>query len=149
MVGDRPRFIFSPGILMAKSVSLYINARVQAECYACGQRGWYPEKLIGDSAECKCGRLIDPSRITKSGDQSRSMDGSTNPKDRRETYTAHQTGRFQFLSVCGLCREGYNDPDISCVAVFRPVSKKASSLAEQMKERAAGPAAPSYLSSMN
>jgi hypothetical protein len=38
-----------------------------------------------------------------------------------------------------LCREGYNDPDISCVAVFRPVSKKASALAEQMKGRSCRP----------
>lgn len=37
------------------------------------------------------------------------------------------------------CREGYNDPDVSCVAVFRPVSKEASSLAEQMKGRASRP----------
>jgi hypothetical protein len=43
------------------------------------------------------------------------------------------------LSVCGLCREGYNDPDIGCVAIFRPVSKKASSLAEQMKGRGCRP----------
>jgi hypothetical protein len=38
-----------------------------------------------------------------------------------------------------LCREGYNDPDISCVAIFRPDSKKASSLAEQMKGRGCRP----------
>jgi len=33
------------------------------------------------------------------------------------------------------CREGYNDPDIAAIAVFRPVSEAASALAEQMKGR--------------
>jgi superfamily II DNA or RNA helicase len=37
------------------------------------------------------------------------------------------------------CREGFDVPSIACVAVFRPVSKKASSLAEQMKGRSCRP----------
>jgi superfamily II DNA or RNA helicase len=139
MAGDRRTLIFSPGVEMAKNVASFINARVQAECYSCGLRRWYPARLIGDGAECPCGRLIDPARITKSGEQARSINGNTPPRDRKAAYVAHQGGKFQFLSVCGLCREGYNDPDISCVAIFRPVSKKASSLAEQMKGRGCRP----------
>lgn len=139
MVGDRRTLIFSPGIEMAKNVAGFINARAEAKCYSCGLKKWYPAKLIGDGAECPCGRLIDPANITKSGEQARSINGTTPPRDRKAAYIAHQGGRFQFLSVCGLCREGYNDPDISCVAIFRPVSKKASSLAEQMKGRGCRP----------
>jgi hypothetical protein len=100
---------------------------------------WYPSALIGDGAACSCGRFIENSHVTKSGDQARELDGISATRERKEIYRAHQQGEFQFLSVCGLCREGYNDPDIACVAIFRPVSKKASSLAEQMKGRACRP----------
>ncbi len=139
MVGDRRTLIFSPGIEMAKNVAAFINSRVEAECYACRLKKWYPAQLIGDGAECPCGRLIDAAHVTKSGEQARSINSKTLPRDRKAAYVAHQGGRYQFLSVCGLCREGYNDPNISCVAIFRPVSKKASSLAEQMKGRGCRP----------
>jgi len=139
MVEDRRTLVFSPGIDMAANVALYINARSEAQCPQCHLRRWYPIKLIGDGAQCKCGALIDTAHITKAGEQAKSINGTTQPHDRKAAYTGHQAGEFQFLSVCGLCREGYNDPDISCVAVFRPVSKKASSLAEQMKGRSCRP----------
>ncbi len=139
MVGERRTLIFSPGVEMAKNVARYINARAQVECPACNARQWHPVKLLGDGALCKCGYSLSAENATKVGEQARSMNGKTNPNDRKQTYLAHQSGRFQFLSVCGLCREGYNDPDISCVAIFRPVSKKASSLAEQMKGRGCRP----------
>ena len=38
------------------------------------------------------------------------LDGSTPDLARRDVYARHQRGEFQFLCVCGLCREGYNDP---------------------------------------
>ncbi len=139
MVGDRRTLIFSPGVEMAKNVAAYINARTRARCYACERIGWYPKKLIGETAECPCGRMIDPAHVLPSNEQARSINGSTPEFERKATYKGHQDGAFQFLSVCGLCREGYNDPDISCIAVFRPVSKKASSLAEQMKGRGCRP----------
>lgn len=139
LVDDRRTLIFSPGVDMAKNVAAFINARCRVECYDCGSKKWYPKQLVGDGAECACGRLLDPEKIILDGEQARSMNGTTNPRDRKQTYVAHQSGKFQFLSVCGLCREGYNDPDISCVAIFRPVSKKASSLAEQMKGRGCRP----------
>lgn len=65
------------------------------------------------------------------------VDGSYPDEQRKEIYRRHQRGDVQFLSVCGLCREGYNDPGIQCVAVFRPT--KSRSLAEQMKGRGCRP----------
>ena len=136
MVGDRRTLIFSPGVQMAKDVAQYINARSRAVC-TCSRAKWYPTLLIGDGAQCACGRLIETSDVDLRPDQARELDGTT--VDRTPIYEGHQAGEFQFLSICGLCREGYNDPDISCVAVFRPVSKKASALAEQMKGRSCRP----------
>lgn len=66
-----------------------------------------------------------------------SLDGEVPDEERLDTYRRHQNGVFQFLSVCGLCREGYNDPGIQAVAVFRPT--KSRSLAEQMKGRGCRP----------
>ena len=65
------------------------------------------------------------------------LDGSTPDLARRDVYARHQRGEFQFLCVCGLCREGYNDPGIGAIAVFRPT--KSSALAEQMKGRGSRP----------
>jgi len=139
MVEDRRTLIFSPGVQMAKDVARYINARSRAVCI-CGAAKWFPTLLIGDGATCPvCGRMIEVADIDKVPDQAQEIDGTTPYVDRKQVYREHQSGQFQFLSVCGLCREGYNDPDLSCVAVFRPVSKKASSLAEQMKGRACRP----------
>ncbi|HIG16770.1 MAG TPA: DEAD/DEAH box helicase [Candidatus Handelsmanbacteria bacterium] len=67
----------------------------------------------------------------------KSLDGAVPERDRKKTYADHQAGNFQFLSVCGLCREGYNDPGIQAVAVFRPT--KSRTLAEQMKGRGCRP----------
>jgi superfamily II DNA or RNA helicase len=138
MVENRRTLIFSPGVEMAKNVARFINARVETKC-TCGLVKWQPRLLIGDGAACACGRMLEPTDITKSGDQARELDGASPEHERKQVYLDHQSGKFQFLSVCGLCREGYNDPSIACVAVFRPVSKKASSLAEQMKGRSCRP----------
>lgn len=66
-----------------------------------------------------------------------SLDGSFPDDARKDIYRRHQRGEFQFLSVCGLCREGYNDPGIQAVACFRPT--KSRPLAEQMKGRGCRP----------
>ena len=66
-----------------------------------------------------------------------SLDGRVPEMERRNVYARHQRGDFQFLIVCGLCREGYNDPGIGAVAVFRPT--KSRTLAEQMKGRGCRP----------
>lgn len=139
LVGNRRTLIFNPGVEMAKAVAEYINVRAECEC-PCGRRAWYPKTLIGDGAKCKeCGELLSPEAITRSGEQARALWGEIPHIARKDTYRAHKSGTFQFLSVCGLCKEGFNDPEISCVAVFRPISKKASALAEQMKGRASRP----------
>jgi len=66
-----------------------------------------------------------------------SIDGSTPEFKRKQVYAAHQKGEFQFLSVCMLCREGYNDPGIGAVAIYRPTKSK--SLKEQMLGRGCRP----------
>ncbi len=134
MADGRRTLIFSPTVAMAKDVARFINARARAAC-ECGLIRWHPKALIGDGAECDCGRFIDPAKVLTAGEQARSLDGTSPDDERNAVYRGHQSGEFQFLSVCGLCREGYNDPDIACVTIFRPVSEKASALAEQMKGR--------------
>src|SRR5690606_2526263 len=62
------------------------------------------------------------------------MDGTTPSDVRRDIIRRHQTGKIQFLVVCGLCRAGYNDRGLECVAVFRPTKSRV--MAEQMKGRA-------------
>lgn len=140
MVGDRRTLVFCPGIEMAQNVARFINARCEAVCPECQSAKWYPTLLVGDGAQCDCGAMISSEHVTKSGQQAKHINGTTRLSDRKEVYAAHQSGQFQFLVVVGLCREGYNDPDISCVTVLRPVSKAASALAEQMKGRGCRPA---------
>ena len=140
MVGDRKTLIFSPTVDLAGKVCDYINARSECECASCGARTWHPRLRIGDGAKCpKCSDWLEKKHVTKDGVQAYSLNGGVPHNARKQVYGDHKSGKFQFLSVCGLCREGYNDPSISCVAVFRPVSKDASSLAEQMKGRGARP----------
>lgn len=100
LVGDRRTLIFNPGVDMAKSVALYINAKLGYEAAV-------------------------------------ELDGSFPDEERKAVYRRHQRGDIQFLSVCGLCREGYNDPGIQAVAIFRPT--KSRPLAEQMKGRGCRP----------
>lgn len=61
------------------------------------------------------------------------MVGATPEDERQRIINGHQSGKFQFLVVCGLCRAGYNDPSLEAVAVFRPTKSKV--MAEQMKGR--------------
>ena len=65
------------------------------------------------------------------------LDGHHGEWHRADVYRRHQAGAFQFLSVVGLCREGYNDPGIGAVAIFRPT--KSRPLAEQIKGRGCRP----------
>jgi superfamily II DNA or RNA helicase len=67
----------------------------------------------------------------------RSVDGEADRDLRKKRFGGHQAGKYQFLSVCGLCREGYNDPGIGAVGVFRPT--KSRSLKEQMIGRGSRP----------
>jgi len=119
------------------------------------------ERLLGDKEQLA--RLIDPTKEIV-GDRStlifsptvemakrvalqlnadygcevaRSLDGSVPEATRKEAYRGHQRGDYQYLSVCGLCREGYNDCALGAVAIFRPTKSRA--LAEQMKGRGCRP----------
>jgi hypothetical protein len=67
----------------------------------------------------------------------KSTDGDATDDYKKNIFRQHQAGEFQFLSVCGLCREGYNDPDIAAVAIFRIT--KSRSLKEQMCGRGCRP----------
>jgi superfamily II DNA or RNA helicase len=138
MVGDRPTLIFSPTVEMAKKVARYINARCEAKC-ECGMTRWYPRQLVGDGATCECGRFITQENVTKDKEQAVELDGEVPHHIRDEYYRKFEEKHFQMLSLCGLGREGFDAPSIACVAVFRPVTKKASSLAEQMKGRGCRP----------
>lgn len=140
MVEDRRTLIFSPSVEMAKLVRDYINARAKIRC-KCGKTQWHPKSLVGDGAQCSdCGKMLcQDDAMQTPDDQCMALWGEIPHGKRKPIYEGHQRGSFQFLSVCNLCREAYNDPDISCVAIFRPVSRKASSLAEQMKGRGSRP----------
>lgn len=140
LVGDRSTLIFNPGVDMARNVSRYINARRKTVCPSCQKVKWYPKLLVGDGAKCDCGTMLCPCDAHGLDTESaQAVWGELPPAQRTDIYEGHQKGNFQFLSVCGLCREGYNDPNIACVAVFRPVSQAASALAEQMKGRGCRP----------
>lgn len=103
LVGDRRTLIFSPGVEMAANVARFVNARSEAVCPECQSAKWYPSLLIGDGAKCDCGTMIESTHITKRGQQAQTIHGGTRPEDRKEIYSGHQGGMFQFLSVCGLC----------------------------------------------
>lgn len=110
LVGTRRTIIFNPGVKMAQAVADAINS----------ERSY----RLQNGLECEFGEAL-------------SISGETPEEIRRHALHRHQSGQVQFLSVCGLCREGYNDPNIQAVAIFRPT--KSRSLAEQMKGRGCRP----------
>ncbi len=136
LVGDRRTIIFSATVGMAKMVAHTINEFARYECSACKAMQWeHVDEMKQAAKTCKkCdGALVE----VAAGELARSLDGSYADHLRQEVYKQHQGGAFQYLSVCGLCREGYNDPAIGAVAIFRPT--KSRSLAEQMKGRGCRP----------
>lgn len=136
IVGARRTIIFNPTVGMAKMVAHTINEFARFKCLACESVQWeHADDMRVDRRPCKqCGGALEE---VASGELARSLDGSYADHLRQETYSAHQAGYFQFLSVCGLCREGYNDPGIGAVAIFRP--SKSRALVEQMKGRGCRP----------
>lgn len=105
-LGDKRAIIFNPGVRMAKAVADAINAE--------------REYRLKQGELCPWG-------------EAKSLDGSADREERNQVFSEHQSGQIQFLSVCNLCREGYNDPSLEAVVIFRPT--KSRSLAEQMKGR--------------
>ncbi len=136
IVCERRTIIFSPTVGMAKMVAHTINEFARYQCEACQAIQWeHVDEMKQAAVPCKkCGRVLTE---VASGELARSLDGSYADHLRQEVYKQHQGGSFQFLSVCGLCKEGYNDQKISAVAIFRPT--KSRSLAEQMKGRGCRP----------
>lgn len=112
LVGKRRTLVFNVGKEQAKKVAAYINALREEK----RRQGLPDDQIHGEAVE---------------------LDGDHREFIRAGVYAKHQRGEFQFLSVCGLCREGYNDPGIQAVAIFRPT--KSRPLAEQMKGRGCRP----------
>lgn len=69
----------------------------------------------------------------------KAIDGSIKHEERQYVYEQHKRGDFQFLVVCNLCREGYDDPNVANIICLRPVRKESSHIAEQMKGRGVRP----------
>lgn len=55
----------------------------------------------------------------------RAVDGKTPPEERRAILRAHARRDFQFLINVGIATEGYDCPDVSCVAIARPTKSRA------------------------
>jgi len=145
MVGDRQCLIFSPSVKLAREVAEFINARRKCVCPDCSHIQWWSTEVLRSAqARCRtdeCTRIlcVDDAVTYEDQIQAQAVWGDIPHADRQQIYNRHQNGAMQFLSTCQLCREGYNDVSIAAVAVFRPVSKAAVSLAEQMKGRGARP----------
>lgn len=58
-------------------------------------------------------------------DKVRSLDGSSDPDDRKAAIDAYQRGEVQYLVNCALFTEGFDAPRTSCVAVARPTKSRA------------------------
>jgi superfamily II DNA or RNA helicase len=136
LVEDRRTIIFSPTVVMAKMVAHTINEFVRYRCKACSKLQWeHGDEFAKQAVPCsKCGGELEEQAA---GGLARSLDGSYPDHIRQEVYSQHQSDGFQFLSVCSLCREGYNDRALAAVAIFRPTRSR--SLAEQMKGRGCRP----------
>lgn len=104
MCEERRTLIFSPSVSMAKNVAAYINARTPCHCTDCNKVAWYPWSRVADGAECvSCDKPITKDNTLRDDEQAVSLDGKIPADNRRDVYRRHQTGKFQFLSVCGLC----------------------------------------------
>jgi superfamily II DNA or RNA helicase len=54
----------------------------------------------------------------------RAVDGNMNIEKRREVLYGHQHGHFQALCNVGVLTEGYDDPEIACIAMARPTKSR-------------------------
>ncbi len=53
------------------------------------------------------------------------LSGRVSDGRRRDVLDAFRRGEFQFLANCALLTEGWDEPDLSCVAVARPTKSRA------------------------
>ena len=139
LVDRRRTLLFSPTVAMAIQVADFINARRRARCRQCGATAWQARRAIaaGEAVCRECDATIALDDILDGDtDAARELDGSAPPSTRKLIYRQFRENQFQFLSVCGLCREGFDDPGVAAIGCFRPVTRRAATLAEQMKGRA-------------
>lgn len=54
----------------------------------------------------------------------RAVSGKTDDEEREEMLAAHARGDFQFLVNCDVLVEGYDCPEVACVAVVRPTRSR-------------------------
>lgn len=66
-----------------------------------------------------------------------SLSGADKERHRQEVFDAYSQGELQHLVVCGLCREGFDEPSIAAVTILRPT--KSRPLSEQMRGRGCRP----------
>lgn len=53
------------------------------------------------------------------------LDGTAKPEERRAVLSLFRKGAFQYLCNCALFTEGFDEPDIACVALARPTQSRA------------------------
>lgn len=53
------------------------------------------------------------------------LDGSAKPEERKAVLSLFRKGVFQFLCNCALFTEGFDEPDIACIALARPTQSRA------------------------
>lgn len=54
----------------------------------------------------------------------RAVSGETDDDEREQMLADHAAGRFQFLMNCDVLVEGYDCPEVSCVAMIRPTKSR-------------------------
>lgn len=53
------------------------------------------------------------------------LDGTAKPEERKAVLALFRKGVFQYLCNCALFTEGFDEPDIACVALARPTQSRA------------------------
>jgi superfamily II DNA or RNA helicase len=53
------------------------------------------------------------------------LDGTAKPEERKAVLSLFRKGAFQYLCNCALFTEGFDEPDIACVALARPTQSRA------------------------
>lgn len=53
------------------------------------------------------------------------LDGSAKPEERKAVLSLFRQGVFQYMCNCALFTEGFDEPDVACVALARPTQSRA------------------------
>lgn len=68
--------------------------------------------------------LADVINVSRPG-QAIALDGSAKPEERKAVLSLFRKGVFRYLCNCALFTEGFDEPDIACVALARPTKSRA------------------------